>query len=295
MKSPVLPPNLVWAIALGLISSLNFSTLTQASTVTETLTTHNTTPPQALRPESVLMADRPPIVGAPGGRRGGGGAHYKPPKPPGTAGTPGGRPRGGASRGSCPKVEPPLTILIPSSQVAQAQNGATATSVWGLSTSEKPTFWFFMPYDNSTNFSAEFVLQDIEGNDIHRQVVVLPKQAGVVGVDLPDSVAPLKPGVLYQTYLTVKCGSNRPSQSEFVKGWVQRTTLSPELANQIAAAKPQDRPAIYASNGLWFDALTTIAELRLQQPNDATLLAEWQSLLESVNLGDVANQPLVKP
>jgi hypothetical protein len=297
MKSPVLPPNLVWAIALGLISSLNSLTLAQASTTTATQTpaSHQSINHQAAPfAESILIADKPPNLGTPGGRRGGGGAHYKPPKPPGTLGTPGGRPRGGAGRGNCPKVQIPLTILIPNDQISLSQS-TKITSVWGLSTSEKPTFWFFVPYDNSSNFSAEFALQNAQGKDVYRQAVALPKQPGVIAVHLPDSVPPLETGVPYQTYFTVKCGNSRSSQSDFVKGWVQRIALSPTVANQIATAKPHDRPAIHANNGLWFDALTTIAELRLKQPNDVKLLAEWQSLLESANLSDVADQPLVQP
>ena len=49
--------------------------------------------------------------------------------------------------------------------------------VWGLTTSERPMFWFYVPY---TNMSAEFVLQDSEENEIYKnQNIALRAKSGV--------------------------------------------------------------------------------------------------------------------
>jgi hypothetical protein len=51
--------------------------------------------------------------------------------------------------------------------------------------------------------------------------------------------------------------------------------------------------AIYASNGIWYEALTTLAQLRQNSPQDATLQQEWQDLLIFVGLNDIAAKPLL--
>lgn len=295
MKSPFLLPKFVFAIAMSFTSLWYSLPAAQAGVSVQPLS------PQSVDDydedtTSLMMtvANRPPKLGRPGGRSGGGGAHYVPPKPP-KSGTPGGRPRGGAGRGNCPKVSVPLTILIPNEQVTPSSaNPKSITSVWGQSASEKPTFWFFVPYGDRVGFSAEFALQDAAGKDIHRTSVALPSQPGIVAVALPESVAPLTVDALYQLYFTVKCGSTRTAQSEYVKGWVQHVAIDPALKRQIAEANPESRPAIYASQSLWFDALTTIAELRLKDLDNRTLEQNWQQLLKSANLGDIANQPLAR-
>ena len=54
-----------------------------------------------------------------------------------------------------------------------------------------------------------------------------------------------------------------------------------------------DRTAIYAASGLWYDALDELVSLRMAQPGDEGLLQQWSNLLTSVNLGALANQPLL--
>jgi hypothetical protein len=296
MKSPFLPSKFVLAIALSIVSPWYSSTFAQALEPVQPFDSRSIRDrdENSTLLTTTIVANRPPDLGRPPGRTRGGGTHYVPPKPP-KSGAPGGRPRGGAGRGNCPKVAVPLTILIPNEQVAPSpDNPKSVTSVWGQSASEKPTFWFFVPYDDRAGFSAEFALQDAAGNDIHRAPVALPSQPGIVAVPLPESIAPLTVDALYQIYFTVKCGSTRMAQSEYVKGWVQHIALDPDLAEQIAAASPEARPAIYASHSLWFDALTAIAHLRLKDPNNSTLQLDWQQLLKSANLGDITNQPPVR-
>jgi hypothetical protein len=41
----------------------------------------------------------------------------------------------------------------------------------------------------------------------------------------------------------------------------------------------RDRTAIYATSGIWYDSLATLAELRQKRLDDAALKNDWQSLL----------------
>ncbi|NJL62847.1 MAG: DUF928 domain-containing protein [Methylacidiphilales bacterium] len=58
-------------------------------------------------------------------------------------------------------------------------------------------------------------------------------------------------------------------------------------------ATPQQQTNIYAQNGMWFQALTTIGELRRKNPQDTTLKATWNSLLTEIDLIEIAEKPLI--
>lgn len=221
---------------------------------------------------------------------------YKPPAPP-DRGTPGGRGQG-ASRGPCqPANKPSLTALVPTAPVRSASTQPNqATRIWGLTSAEHPTVWVYVPYAKEA-VSAEFVLQDEADNDIYRAAVKPAGVAGVVGVRVPDTIAPLQPGKLYHWFFKVKvaCSSMQPSALDFVEGWVQRTTLDTRLTNQLKQALPRQKAELYAQNGLWYDALTTLAELRLANPNDPVTLTNWTSFLQSAGLVQAASVPIIQP
>ena len=78
----------------------------------------------------------------------------------------------------------------------------------------------------------------------------------------------------------------------FVEGWIQRTQLDRNLSNQIDRATPTEKVALYAGNGLWHDALTTLANLQVAKPQDPELIQDWQNLLNAIGLRELANRPL---
>jgi len=47
-------------------------------------------------------------------------------------------------------------------------------------------------------------------------------------------------------------------------------------------------------SGSFTDALTNLAQLRRQRPNDADLKTDWQDLLGSVNLEEIIDAPLIE-
>ncbi|WP_254721630.1 DUF928 domain-containing protein [Kovacikia minuta] len=79
-----------------------------------------------------------------------------------------------------------------------------------------------------------------------------------------------------------------------MEGTIHRVVQDRAIAAQIESASPQQKVELYAQNGIWFDALTTLANLRLANPQDPALTSDWDSLLRSVGLEDVVTAPLVK-
>ena len=75
-----------------------------------------------------------------------------PPPPPGKPVS--GRIRGGGRRGSsyCPNTETSLTDLVPAIRktINVGQTNFVENNVWGLTTSERTTFYFYIPFSKST-------------------------------------------------------------------------------------------------------------------------------------------------
>lgn len=191
--------------------------------------------------------------------------------------------RATGSRGDCPTTEIPLTRLVGSKSLE-------------LTVSDRPTFWFYVPYTAKEASYGEFFLQDREGNDLYHARVKLSKSPGVVGFTLPHRVAPLRSEQQYSWYLTISCPQKQRAPSQFpspafITGQVQRIKLTSELKNRLATAKtPLDKVNLYAQNGIWYDTLTELANLYLTQPQLASI---WADLLKDVGLEKLIQEPVL--
>jgi hypothetical protein len=221
---------------------------------------------------------------------------FTPPPPPPDRDAPGSR-GGGAGRG-CGTGSQSVTALMPEYPQALPQGGAI-TKVWGTTTTEHPTFWFDVPYERGAIAAMEFVLQDNSSpaKDMYRSAIVPPEAPGIVSIHLPATVVPLEVGKLYKWFFKVRlqCGSSAlvaKIQKEDLYGWVQRVNLSATLRSQLKQTTPQQRASLYAQNGIWFDALTTLGELRLTNSQDSQLMKDWNSLLQAIGLEKLAAKPL---
>ena len=225
---------------------------------------------------------------------------FVPPPPPPDRGAAGDR--GGAASRGCSVGNQSVIALIPiyKQTINQGETEAVSvTKVWGLTTEEYPTFWFFVPYKKSTINSIEFVLKDESSKlsqTIYRKIVTIPEVPGIISIPLSVTTPPLQVNKIYHWFFKMKviCNPQQPAQREYVEGWVQRVNLNPKLVDNLKQATPQQRVKLYAENGIWYDALTTLAELRLAKPEDPTLAVEWMNLLKSVDLENLAKQPLIK-
>lgn len=222
--------------------------------------------------------------------------HFVPPPPPSTQVIISGRQRGGASRGDCPAVDKPLTALVPASK--QALKGKPKSNpalnhwqaVWGLTVASHPTLWFYVPYPLTAKQPIEFVLQDAEGNNIYKtSLLLVQKQPSLVEIKIPSTTIPLAIGKMYQWYFLVGCNADAPP---FVKGWVQRVAINSNFKRQLQAASPQQRAALLATKGIWYDALSTLAQLRLEDPNDGIFISNWVNLLSSGGLKVLSGEPM---
>ncbi|MEC4813096.1 MAG: DUF928 domain-containing protein [Scytonema sp. PMC 1069.18] len=224
---------------------------------------------------------------------------FNPPPPPVDRGAPGNRGEG-ASRtpGECVSRYLPLTALVPSYEQTVSMNkgeATTITQVWGLTSAEKPSFWFYIPYKKSFIQAIEFVLQTDNNKTVYRTNVSIPQSPGIVHVPLKNTIASLEVGERYHWFFKVKvvCNPTQIGTLDYVEGWVQRVNLDVTTRQRLKGASPQEQTAIYALEGIWYDSLNNLAELRLANPHDLELTEEWKRLLKAIGLENVATQPLI--
>ena len=225
---------------------------------------------------------------------------FSPPPPPPDRGAAGDR--GGAASRGCGVSNQSVIALVPvyKETLKQEQTEAVSvTKVWGLTTEKYPSFWFFVPYQKSAINSIEFVLKDESSKlsqTLYRTKVTIPEVPGIISIRLSATTPPLQVDRMYHWFFKMKiiCNPQQPPEQEYVEGWVQRVNLNPKLVDSPKQVTPQQRVNLYAENGIWYDALTTLAELRLAKPEDPTLAVEWINLLKSVDLENLAKQPLIK-
>ncbi|HEY9831566.1 MAG TPA: DUF928 domain-containing protein [Stenomitos sp.] len=223
---------------------------------------------------------------------------YNAPPPP-DQGAPGGRSRGGSGRGPCQNYQS-LTPLVP------VTKGTTKDFVWGLTASEHPTFWFDVPERLTAQVPVEFVLLDTVGNYVYQKKLTVPEtSAGIVKFSVPSTAPALEVGKRYDWIFSIYCDPESSSAAISVRGSVQRVALDSALDSQLKAAKtPVERAALYANQGIWHEALTTLGEqLSGTKPKDSGMVAPsrstegiaaaWANLLKQVNLGNSASDPIV--
>jgi hypothetical protein len=182
-----------------------------------------------------------------------------------------------------------LTPMIPSDAMA-------------FTVSEYPTFFWYVPSPSALDQSAgenaatvRFVLIDDNQNIVYQKKLSAPS-SGIMSHKLsPDEAPALAENKQYRWLVSMVCDSEDPSANPLVDGWVARIPVSKELQAELDLATESDRASIYARAGIWHEALTSLAYLLYQHPDDATILSRWSEFLRSVNLGQFTQEPLIGP
>ncbi len=186
---------------------------------------------------------------------------------------------GGATRGgSCLEAGKQPVSLLPKEQ-------------WGLTLSERPTFFWYIPA-SPVQQASFLLLNDDDSQVLYETTLTLPPLGGIVSLQLPPESTTLQVGKRYHWYLTLNCNSINLEANPLIEGWVERIEADAQLAQALKQATPQTQAKLYAEAGIWYEALTTLANLRRTQPRNAQALAGWTELLRSVDLGNIVKVPL---
>jgi hypothetical protein len=196
-----------------------------------------------------------------------------------------GRQRGGSRRDRCPNVSDPLIAIVPFNQKGDSFVEKTI--------SERPVFWFYVPYLPTSRRQAEFVIIDENEEDIYTATFPLSQQPGLVSLKLPPTASPLKNGKHYQWVFSVICNPLNRAGDATVNGSIEKVPISDSLKGKLQTASPQDAFALYAEEGLWYEAMTAFAELGKATTQDKDFQTSWKSLQQQLGLTESSAQKWV--
>jgi hypothetical protein len=186
---------------------------------------------------------------------------------------------GGATRGNCSAKSKSLVSLIPQPRL-------------GLTLSERPTFLWAVPSNTPTTAQLT-ILGDKDTKVVYETAIALPKTSGVVKFTLPPEAPALEVGKQYHWFLSINCKPDGSGNEVEVDGWVERIAPTSALTRSLKTADAAQQVKLYAEAGIWHEAVSTLATLRLNQPKNAKVAANWRELLRSAGLSSIMNEPLV--
>ncbi|MBU7583820.1 MAG: DUF928 domain-containing protein [Nostoc sp. TH1S01] len=164
-------------------------------------------------------------------------------------------------------------------------------SFYGTTISERPTILVYLPASNAEE--AVFSLKDEVGNTQYQMSIPVAGKAGVMAVKIPADAPALVVGKNYQWFLALKVDGSLSPSTPYVDGWIERIQPTAELTTAMQQPDALQRAAAFGKNGVWYDCVATMATLQTAQPANATVIKQWQELLSSVSLKDIAQARLV--
>ncbi len=174
---------------------------------------------------------------------------------------------GGGSRGG-PGDAPTVEVLVPD-HVA-------------LTTEARPLlFWY-----QSKPSTAAFEVSVTEPKKPKPLMLLHTTAATAAGVHSFRLTADLKPRVRYRWSVAAVLDPQNRSQDVVAYGVIKRIEPSADLQAKLAQAPEQDKPALYAQSGIWYDALESLSTQIKNSPNNDALKQERNDLLKQVGLQD---------
>ena len=124
----------------------------------------------------------------------------------------------------------------------------------GVTSHKEPVLYWYI--SKPTTCPIKFTLNDeLRGKTLVRADLPSPKQAGIQTINLSECKAELTPGIAYQWFVTVIADPSQPAKNVYYGGSIMYQEPSQDLERKLAAAGATGAPAVYAREGLWYDAL----------------------------------------
>lgn len=161
---------------------------------------------------------------------------------------------------------------------------------YGLTLAELPTFLVYLP-----KTSAKQVVLSIreEGTQHHSQTLLpITETPGVISVKPSDNSPPLKVGKNYQWALVLVCGERPGPNDPAIASWVKRVAPLQPQSSKLDLKTALEQAKWYGDQGIWYDAVTALAQARQSQFENKAITSIWADFLKSAGLGAIASEPL---
>jgi hypothetical protein len=211
-------------------------------------------PAPAVKPAVGKPVYKPPMVGAPSVRVGGGS-------------------RGGGTDAA-------LVALVPDHA--------------GLTTKAQPSLFWYQSKPAKARLEITFA-EPKKIKPIARMQSNAASKTGIQRINLSKFKVELQPNVSYKWSIALVTDEGKRSQDVVATGVINRVPESDELATKLKAATPEQRPFVYATAGMWYDALESISDLIDANPGEPKFRAQRADLLRQVGLAATVDQEKEKP
>lgn len=186
------------------------------------------------------------------------------------------RTQGAGSRGCSESKAVALNLITPKDHVANTVS-SHLSFLWHVSA---PALMSFAITEPSV---AKPVLE--------KQLKV--EKAGIVQLGLPPEIPGLEEGKEYRWTVSIICNENSPSENIYARSWIKRIPTTPNLKQKLdtaTATQERERAAVYAQNGVWFDAISTIYQASKEHPRDRLTSEYLTKLLDQIGLSNLTTQ-----
>lgn len=157
----------------------------------------------------------------------------------------------------------------------------------GLTTQPQPALYWYARAPVAARF--EFALLDKDGTNPLLEVRTdSEKVTGIQKLDLGDHNISLQPGLAYQWSVALVMDEGSRTAGVTASGVIERMEPGEGLTSRIENSHGTDLVDVYASEGIWYDALETISTMIDKSPEDQGLMAIRASLLDQIGLHTAA-------
>ncbi|BAZ28386.1 hypothetical protein NIES4074_08180 [Cylindrospermum sp. NIES-4074] len=159
--------------------------------------------------------------------------------------------------------------------------------------SDRPTFFVHIS-QATTAKQVLFLLRDEKSNEIIlEKTLPLKASNGIFAYTLPADFPGLKVGNYYWWRFSLICDPEDFIANPSAIGWIKREEPSPIVAEQLMKYEESiDRLLIYVENYYWHDAVKTLLDLRVSNPNDKDLVRDWVDIFNLFGLRSLAQEPV---
>ncbi|MGB7249774.1 MAG: DUF928 domain-containing protein [Phormidesmis sp.] len=208
-----------------------------------------------------------------------------------------GRRISGGSRSDCMAGSPPVVALNPETNLGETM-------------SDRPSIYFIIP-ELEDAYPLEFSLRDSAGNSIYEKSLTTRDSEGVVSIQLPPQSLQVQQD--YRWYFSVVCDAHDPFQNDVLSGWLRQVEPNTIIESSIEASiNTSDNHSVekghgvesenienalalarsYQTVGLWNDAISALASLREQYPNNDSVNYTWSQLLQALRIDAAVSTPI---
>ena len=200
--------------------------------------------------QGMFIKYKPPLMGKPGGRVGGG-----------TRGT-----------GSADLL---LAAIVPDHA--------------GMTAKPQPTLCWFLSRPTNTRIEIT-VDDGTSVKPVLEQKIESPAGDAVNCLNLSRFGISLRPGTEYQWFVSIVPDAEQRSKDIVSGGGIIFAEPGKPLADKLSAAKGVDIPRVYAEGGFWYDAFASLSELIRSNPENKEYQALRLDLLEQAGLSEVVRR-----